>query len=109
MTNCTVTNFAAFTPSDMVFISNSYTYSFVDACLFCNAIGSDCAFWHNVAHGATDACIVKQARDAAATLTAGKEVLIEYSNEPWNFAQAFTQFQFLIAIGTDAPQLTASS
>lgn len=101
-----VMNYAA---SDMQIIHKPITYSFADACRFNNAIGPDCVLWHNVSHGATDLCIAAQGTTAAGILKHGNEVLLEQSNEPWNFQNAFTQYTFFISIGRWAPNLTAVS
>mgnify|MGYP003576003080 FL=1 len=57
------------------------------ACDTCNAL--DAGLWLNVCHAMQDETFLALARRVVARLRPGLPVLLEFSNEVWNFAQSF--------------------
>jgi hypothetical protein len=78
--------------------SNSYPYSFTAKA---TAEFPNAKLWVNIPHTATDGMIYKIAKQIRDSWPAGRTVLLEYSNETWNFGFWQTQFAFAIsALGT---------
>jgi methionine-rich copper-binding protein CopC len=78
--------------------SNSYPYSFTAKA---TAEFPNAKLWVNIPHTATDGMIYKIAKQIRDNWPAGRTVLVEYSNETWNFGFWQTQFAFAIsALGT---------
>lgn len=64
---------------------------------FANELG--CAMWHQFSHFDTDACVASKIAYIRDNLTPGLVCYLEFSNEVWNFGQAFAQTYYSSAKG----------
>lgn len=68
-----------------------------DMAELCNQVGADA--WVNVPHALDDAGVTALAQILATTLAPGLRCHVEYSNEPWNTANAFEQGLYFYQMG----------
>lgn len=95
-------------PSCTVATDLAGTVPISDMVELCNL--KNCDMWINVPALATNACVTSMASYIAANLNANLRCIVEYTNEHWNSATAFTQFWYCFMKGQmDATIAAATS